>query len=400
MLPPLYVKMQAKKKDALTFTQEETDYMTKKLRSSEVLRMQKTLSSFLPSREPRRIQVLRSSLPRQVKYEIFRQLADNDSHKYHEWVDAALKLPIGIVSPRPAVEPAVFLKDALSKLDAQITGHAVAKQEVLRAICSWLQDGTGSGFAIGLEGEAGIGKTSFVKRGLSACVGRPFHFVSLGGASDASALLGHSYTYEGALPGRLAECLIRAKCCDPVIYFDELDKISTSAKGDELVHALIHLTDPIQKEHTRDRYFHGIDIDMSKAILVFSYNDPSKINPILLDRIKRIRMERPTTEERVEICEKHLVPRILGSICPTLDVDLPREVVRFVVDRNSADAGMRSIEKDVAHIIGSYALVKMYGSASVLNLPPDRAKALDLAFAESLFEPRVSQDASFLAMFA
>ena len=154
-----------------------------------------------------------------------------------------------------------------------------------------------------------VAATTFAKRALASAIGRPFVFIALGGASDAAFLTGHSYTYEGAIAGRLAESLRECKVSDPVIFIDELDKISKGSKGDEIANVLIHLTDREQNSHFRDKYFHGIDIDLSRAIFVFSFNSAKDVNPILLDRINVINMKTPSVEEKITICKKHLIPR-------------------------------------------------------------------------------------------
>ena len=130
--------------------------------------------------------------------------------------------------------------------------------------------------------------TTLIKEGIAKALNKPFVFISLGGASDASFLEGHSYTYEGSIYGRIAAGLITSKCMDPIFYFDELDKISNTPKGQEITNLLIHLTDPVQNSHFRDKYFHGIDIDLSRATMIFSFNDPSNVNHILLDRITTV----------------------------------------------------------------------------------------------------------------
>ena len=100
----------------------------------------------------------------------------------------------------------------------------------------------------------------------------------MGGATDSSYLDGHSYTYEGSVNGKIVDCLKQSKCMNPIFYFDELDKISTSNKGEEIVNLLIHLTDSSQNTLFQDKYFSGIHFDISKSIFVFSFNDIQKVN--------------------------------------------------------------------------------------------------------------------------
>jgi hypothetical protein len=131
--------------------------------------------------------------------------------------------------------------------------------------------------------------TSLIENGISQVMGRPFIPISLGGASDASFLDGHSFTYEGSIPGKIAEALIEAKCMNPIFYFDELDKVSKTAKGMEIINLLVHLIDPSQNHHFRDKYFHGVSLDLSKATFIFSFNDRRLVDRILLDRITVIK---------------------------------------------------------------------------------------------------------------
>ena len=128
---------------------------------------------------------------------------------------------------------------------------------------------------------------------------KPFVFISLGGATDASFLEGHSFTYEGSIYGRIARGIIESKCMDPIIYFDELDKISNTNKGEEIVNLLVHLIDSSQNSKFRDKYFHDLDIDLSRVTFIFSFNDPSKINYILADRITLIETKNITLEQRL-----------------------------------------------------------------------------------------------------
>lgn len=372
------------------FTNDERTYIDKNLTRREAKRLNNVLRTIKPEKVPRRIRVLRSQLPDPIKAEMFQQLGEHDTAKYTDWVERALRLPVGVYTQPPTPDERIqFLQDARRKMDDEIVGQNGAKQEVLRLICSWLNDG-GAGFAIGLEGEAGVGKTTFVKRALAAAMNRPFCFIGLGGASDASGLLGHSYTYEGAVPGRLSECVTQSGVMDPVIFFDELDKVSATGKGDEMYNTLIHLCDPVQNGHFRDRYLHGIDMDFSRAIFVFSYNDPSRINPVLLDRIKRIRVDPPSHTQRLDICTKHLIPRSLSEF--KLSVACAPDVVSLLLLRNAGEPGMRGIEKDIAHMVASFALVQMYGTIDVLGLEQGLCKGdcLDLSFARLVLPEKSS----------
>ena len=383
--PPIIVRFRPIS-DPYNLTPKETDYMEKTYRKHECQRLRDMVRRFSTQHpEPIRIRVLRSSLPISVRSSIFNRLQENECEKYKEWVERALQLPLNCYSPLPEVSNRKFLKKAYTIMNTHVTGHHSVKREVLRTLCVWMRSKGKSSFTpIGIEGEPGIGKTTFVKNALAKCVDRPFFFISLGGASDAAYLHGHSFTYEGALHGRIAECLIDGQVMDPVLYFDELDKISATAKGDEITNMLIHLTDPAQNEHVRDRYFHGINLDLSKAFIVFSYNDEKRINPILLDRLKRLRMAAPSFEQKKEIVKKHLIPRI--QLHMRFQMELSDEIITMVVNRHKEEPGLRSIEKSITHIISSFGLCETYGTGTVLGNTFDESVTLDFDFASKLID--------------
>lgn len=315
--------------------------------------------------EPLRVRVLLSQLPLETRLEVFRRLETCENEKYIAWVQKALSLPLGVHSKRPTGGFRQHISKAERCMDQHITGHASVKLEVLRHINSWLVSGQPSGFAIGLEGAPGIGKTTFVKKALSPALGKPCAFVSLGGASNSTLLLGHSYTYEGATSGRIVDILVNARVMDPIIFFDELDKVSATPRGEEVINTLLHLTDPAQNGHIRDNYLHGIDLDLSRAVFIFSYNDASKISPVLLDRIRRVRMEAPSAEERMDIVKKHMLPTALSR--HRLELTVPDEVLRTIVSENS-EGGMRTIEKTVDALASSLGLMQTCGTTRVLGL--------------------------------
>jgi ATP-dependent Lon protease len=306
---------------------------------------------------PLRLRVLGSSLPDTVKSDIFRRMKECDSQKYETWVNAALRLPIGILSAPPGELGGItdILNRSRAHMDNAIYGHENAKAEVLRMMCQWVRNGSLKSFSVGFEGPPGIGKTTFAKAALN-CLGRPFAFISLGGASDSAYLLGHSFTYEGAICGRIAEALSEARTMDPIIYFDELDKLSKTTKGEEISSILTHLTDPEQSACFRDKYFHGINLDLSNAIFVFSYNNADQVNPILLDRIKRIRMDSPTPSQKREITKNYLLPKQLSKLgLQPENVSFDESGMDLLIER-STDSGVRSIQKDLSHVIGELSL--------------------------------------------
>jgi ATP-dependent Lon protease len=338
---------------------------------------------------PLRIQVLQSNLPEAKRLEIFDELSRSSCEKYTTWVRRLIQLPLGVHVQRRGFALEDTVQRAQRIMDRVVTGHESAKREVLKLVCqNHVNDASPVGYALGLEGPPGCGKTHFVKNALAPALNRPFVSIPLGGATDVSFLLGSVFVYEGSRHGRLASALIDAKCSNPIIYFDELDKVSATERGAELANALVHLTDPMSNATLRDRYFHGIDIDFSKCILVFSYNDASKISPILLDRIKRIEVPAPTEKERRAIVRDHILPRTQKRL--QTNISLSDAVVELIANR--ASGGMRNCEKEVDHLIASARLCKSCGMETG-EMVGATEKVLEdgcvsHAFAESLLKPK------------
>ena len=170
----------------------------------------------------------------------------------------------------------------------------------MRVIGKWVVSTTGSVPCIGLCGPPGVGKTHF-SRSLSEIMNLPFIQINLGGQNDAEYLIGHGYTYTSSQPGMLIRKICENKSNRCIIYFDELDKISSKHNNYEISAILTHLTDPESNKCFQDRFFQGIDFDLSNHLLIFSYNDARKIDPILLDRITQIDVDEYTKSEKLKL---------------------------------------------------------------------------------------------------
>ena len=171
------------------------------------------------------------------------------------------------------------IEQIMNVLDNSIYGHSHAKNQIMKIIGKWM-NGEQTGYCFGFEGSPGIGKTSLAKKGLSMCLtdnnnnNRPFSFIALGGSCNGYTLEGHSYTYMNSTWGRIVDILMESKCMNPIIYVDELDKVSKTENGREIIGIFTHIIDQTQNDSFQDKYFSGINIDLSKALFIFSYNDP------------------------------------------------------------------------------------------------------------------------------
>ena len=219
-----------------------------------------------------------------------------------------------------------------------------------------------------MGGVPGNGKTTLIKEGISKALDKPFVFISLGGATDASFLEGHSYTYEGSIPGRIAEGIINAKCNNPIIYFDELDKVSKTHKGDEIYNLLVHLIDHSQNTNFRDKYFHGLKFDLSKVTFMFSYNNPSKVDPILRDRITEVQTKYLMISQKQHIAKHYLLPAILKNIGLEEDsVTISDELIRYLINNYTYEGGVRRLKEILTTIVRELNLYNLMKSKLIKN---------------------------------
>lgn len=316
---------------------------------------------------PVRFRILQSDIPDNIKAIFLRKLEQvqqmegmsSEYFKLNQWLDSAMRLPLGkyaqlaIQANDSSDKIHEFLHNTRLNLDKNVYGHQDAKVQILRILAQWISKPGSKGNVIGIQGPMGCGKTSLVKKGISQALGLPFAFVGLGGASDGSFLEGHSYTYEGSMYGKIAELLIKSQCMNPIIFFDELDKVSETSKGTELYNILVHLTDSSQNDRYNDRYFSELDIDLSKALLVFSYNDETKINPILLDRMIKIHIPNGyTTKEKIHIATHHLLPELLDEFgMKTEEIVITDTVLDFIISKVPTEDGVRNLKRGLECII-------------------------------------------------
>jgi len=253
-----------------------------------------------------------------------------------------------------------YMKYVTTTLNQSVYGHDKAKRQIERIIGQWI-NGEQKGTACGFEGPPGVGKTSLAK-GLANCLkdeagnSRPFSFIAIGGDSNSSSLVGHSYTYVGSTWGQILQILMDKKCMNPVILIDEVDKVSKTEHGKEIIGILTHLLDPTQNDCFQDKYFSGIDLDLSKVLFILSYNDVTLIDRIMLDRINRIKFDNLSLEDKIVICNKHLLPEIYKNVGLENMLYFSNETLKFIIQEYTLEAGVRKLKEILFEIIGEVNL--------------------------------------------
>jgi ATP-dependent Lon protease len=369
--------------------EQEEDYLdtlTPEEKQS-LLHLENQISKINHKRVPLRYQILRSHLPLEIKAAAIKRLEsiqkmDETSTEYHKmsgWIDGLLNIPFNhYVDNKISLETSTpeeitgYLVSVKEKLDASVHGHVEAKSTLLEIVASWITNPTATPTVIGLQGPPGTGKTTLIKDGVAKALGRPFSMFALGGATDASYLEGHSYTYEGSMWGRLAGILMETKCMNPVIFMDELDKVSETKHGEEIIGVLTHLIDYSQNNCIQDKYFAGIPLDFSKALFIFSFNVEEKLNPILKDRIHVIHTDSCTRESKQIIARDYLIPKILANVKFKKDeIIFPDETIREIIDRyTDSESGVRNLKRCLESVIMKLNTLRLTSqNPSIVNSP-------------------------------
>ena len=219
------------------------------------------------------------------------------------------------------------------------------------------------GLSLLLVGPAGIGKTSLIKNGIAKALGWPFQFISLGGDSDASTYTGHQLVYESSHCGKIVNSLIASKSMSTVLMFDEIDKLSQTPKGEEVMNLLIHLTDPVQNADFEDKYLAGVPIDLSKVMFIFSANDINKIDKILLDRMMVIDLKGYDLKQKTAIAEQYLLPMALKDVNLTERISISKDILTYIIKEYANDEkGVRELKRCIEQVTQKINMLRMFNS--------------------------------------
>ena len=342
-----------------------------------VIKQMEEIKKFSDVEKPYRLQLLEAEIPVAFKACAYKKIntlkymepGAGEYYKIKNWVDTFMQIPFGkhkhlTITIEDGIEKChEFMENAKKTLDDAVFGLNDAKLQIMQMIGQLLVNPSAVGTAIAIKGPMGTGKTTLIKDGISKILGRDFAFIALGGATDSSFLEGHSYTYEGSLWGRIVDTIINCKCMNPVFYFDELDKVSDTPRGEEIIGILTHLTDTTQNSKFHDKYFAEIEFDLSRCLFIFSYNDEAKVNPILRDRMYRIHTKGYDQAQKTTIANNYLLPKIREQVkFNSTDILIPEETIHHLITTHTEkEDGVRNLKRclEIIHTkLNLYRLMK------------------------------------------
>ena len=365
-----------KEKNSLNDTKFFRDRLTVD-EQHKVLQEVEELKKHMEVDKPYRLTLIDADIPVVYKSIAFKKInslkymdeSGGEYYKIKNWVDTFMQIPFNKYNNIPlTIDDGVdkcheFMEHSKKTLDEAVYGMDDAKLQIMQMVGQWIANPEAIGSAIAIKGPMGTGKTTLVKDGISQILGREFAFIALGGATDSSFLEGHSYTYEGSTWGKIVDILIQCKSMNPVIYFDELDKVSETPKGEEINGILTHLTDTTQNSKFHDKYFSELDFDLSRCLFIFSYNDESKVNPILKDRMYRIQTKGYDVKQKTIIAKNYLIPKIKEQVkFKEEDIVISDVVIKHIIEKyTDSEQGVRNLKRclEIIHTkLNLYRLMK------------------------------------------
>lgn len=292
-----------------------------------------------------------------------------DSFVMRNYLDTVLDLPW-----EKSSEETFDIKKAEKILNSDHYGMEKVKERILEYLAVHKLTGGKDGTVLCLVGPPGTGKTS-IARSIAKALGRKYVRISLGGIHDEADIRGHRKTYIGAMPGRVISAVAEAKVNNPLILFDEIDKMGRDYGSDPSA-ALLEVLDTEQNSSFRD-HFVEVPFDLSNAMFITTANTLSTVPEPLLDRIEVIEVSGYTNEEKKCIAEKYLIPRQakkngLGKTKITLTANAVRDLIRYY----TREAGVRNLEREIGSLMRKAAKTVLEENKTALKITPENLTEL------------------------
>ena len=335
--------------------------------------------------KPDFINVMERKMDETIKFKILNRVAeyealdkhDSERAKYKRWIDKILNVPFGnyvnsgIDEKTSKKKIKNYLNNIKTALNKEIYGHTEAKHKLLKIMAQNISNPSEFGNVIGLAGSPGVGKTELMKV-ISKTLNRPFEFIGLGGIQDGSYLDGHGFTYLGSCPGKIVETIIKTKCMNPIIFFDELDKVSSTSKGEEIFNILTHLTDKTLNKHFTDKYFMGFDFDLSQALFIFTFNYAENIPRPLYDRLEVINVENYDILDKIKISKDFLLPSLFLEFCVDKnEIIFSDEILEHIIYTYTNEGGIRKLKEKLKNIISEINYLRYTENIKKIEITKD-----------------------------
>lgn len=278
-------------------------------------------------------------------------LSCSNGEKARYWVEQFLKIPFGKYSEFHKNTGKEWLSYSKTILDELIYGNVEVKETILEYVAKQISNPLSTHNVICLVGKPGVGKTTVIKA-LSQILSRPIYNIALGGAHRSDILLGHEYTYIGSTYGKIVDGLISSGVMNPIFAFDELDKVAKHSELSEIQSVLTQLIDPSQHGFN-DLYFDQVEFNLQHCVFIFTLNDITKVDPILLDRMLVINMNSYKYDEAFEITKKFVIPKTLKNYNLTNKITISDQIIHKILKTIISDeTGIRIIEHTFGKLIG------------------------------------------------
>ena len=267
------------------------------------------------------------------------------------WLQTLLRLPWD-----ECTKDQLDIKRARRILDRDHYGMEKVKERILEHLAVLKLRGDMKSPILCLYGPPGVGKTSLGKS-IAEATGRAYVRVSLGGLHDEAEIRGHRRTYVGAMPGRIIKGLDKAGVSNPVFVLDEVDKVNNGSFNGDPSSALLEVLDPEQNSSFHDNYL-DLDYDLSKVMFIATANDVQSIPAPLLDRMELIELSGYTTEEKIEIAQRHLVKKEkeANGLGDNKELKISKAAMEYLIENYTRESGVRGLEKAIGSLMRKCAV--------------------------------------------